>query len=447
MLKSSQWKQMFRGLSLAAAIFILPLLNVVQAGENGDQCRGINEFVEPFVETAMFDGVVMIEISGETFSCFYGFSNYEHSLRHDIHTRYRIASVSKLLTDAAFARLLQQDTLSLDDLISIYLPDFPNADQVTIRQLLNHTSGIAHTNAQPWGNGRISLSIDEIIKKLAQTPFDFEPGNNRQYSNGGYAVAAKILEVATGEEYGAAMRRLVFDPLGMNNSGHIADARALAPRMAIGYEPGIVPGLRRHTRFYAVETRPGGGSLYSTAPDMMAFVRALTAGEFVSPAFLQDVMGIEAEKLIRSEGRSPGFVAKIYRDPALDLNIVSLSNNYSVPADWAKAIAEIVVEPAPKPTWPQLKLSQEKVVRDNPILGTYDSNFGVQVAIKWRNGAVYFEDVENQLRVAMPLLSDGAFLLPIYYSICRQNSESRVIQCKILSGDDRYTQIYTPIAQ
>ncbi len=429
----------------ALAVILLSAPNAASANNNDALCERLNKFIDPFVELAMFDGVIMIDVAGETCFCTYGFANYEYDLRHDVDTQFRIASVSKTLTKAAFGRLIHQGKLSADDLLSQYLPDFPKAEKITIRHLLENRSGIAHTNEQPWGHGRVSLSLDDIVERLAATPFDFEPGESREYSNGGYAVAAKALEAATGMDFGAAMRVLVFEPLQMHDTGHIEDARALAPQMARGYEPGRAPGSRRHTRFYAVETRPGGGSLYSTAPDLMAFLKVLAVEEFLPSQLLSSIVGIAPDDLFVSDGRSPGFVAKIYRDPVRNISIVSLSNNYAVPTDWAEAIADTALGATLDPQWPRLQPSQEKVDRAHPFLGEYASNFGVDIAIKLHNGAVYFHDPENQLRVGMPRLANDMFLLPIYFSLCQQDNETRIIRCEMLSGDERYTQVYTPI--
>ena len=176
--------------------------------------EAVDAFVAPFVDLAMFDGTVLVDVGGEIrYERSHGFANYEHGVRHAAETKFRIASVSKALTDAAFAVLIQQGALSLETPLAEYLPEFPSADSITIGQLLNHTSGIPHTNDQSWGDGTTSMTLDEIILRIAALPLDFEPGTDRNYSNGGYAVAAKILELESGASFDAAMRSLVLEPL------------------------------------------------------------------------------------------------------------------------------------------------------------------------------------------------------------------------------------------
>ena len=414
-------------------------------GKKSQLCSTIGEFVDPFVELAMFNGVILIKDKNKIHRCHFGLANYETGEKFDDKTRFRIASVSKTITDVALARLIESGALSLDDPLSKYVPDFPKADVITIRQLLDHQSGIAHTNNQDWGKGLISMSLDDIIARLAATPFDFEPGEDERYSNGGYALAAKVLEIVAGDDYGAAMNEIVFAPLKMKNTGHIEDARRPDAKMAIGYEPGKEPGSRRYTRFYAVEMRPGGGSLYSTPSDVLLMLEAIGGGGFLSDEQMRDMLGREPGAPILSQGRSPGFVSNVYRDPSRDLSIVSLANNYSVPSQWIEAL--IATLDKKETGWLPINLSDAPVAQDHGMFGTYATNFGGTIEIRWDNGAAFFEDEENQIRVAMPLLDDGDFLLPIYYGKCRFDPETENVACEILSGSAPYSYELTRVEE
>ncbi|MEM9208834.1 MAG: serine hydrolase domain-containing protein [Pseudomonadota bacterium] len=243
----------------------------------------IHAFVEPFADFAMFNGGILIDQGGEVaFASHFGSANYEHAVPNAPETRFRIASVSKSVTDAAIGRLIDAGELSLDASLSDFLPGFPSADEITIEQLVTHRSGIPHSNDQPWGDGLETLELDEIVDRLAGLPLDFAPGTDRSYSNGGYAVLAKVLEVATGQKFAVALRQLVFEPLGMADSGHIADSRAIIRNLATGYEPGPYPGERRRSRYYAVEGRPGGGSLYATVADVHRFANGIFRDGFLT---------------------------------------------------------------------------------------------------------------------------------------------------------------------
>src|SRR6185503_15459658 len=103
------------------------------------------------------------------------------------------------------------------------------------------------------------------VQRLSQMKLDFEPGTKRRYSNGGFAVLTKMMELAAKKPYAEIMRDEVFAPLGLKRSGAIVDSRVAIPGSAVGYEPGPRVGSRRHSRPYYPESRPGGGSLYASA--------------------------------------------------------------------------------------------------------------------------------------------------------------------------------------
>ena len=331
--------------------------------------------------------------------------------------------------------------------IAGYLPQFPSAESITIGHLLGHSSGIAHTNDLPWGSGDVALTLDEIIARLAALPLDFEPGTHRSYSNGGYAVAAKILEVVDGSSFSGAMRATVFEPLGMRDTDHLADSLQVVPGMATGYEPGWYPGERRHARFYAVETRPGGGSFYSTARDLLKFARGVFRGRFLDETALIEVLGVDEEGFL-TQGRSPGFVAKLLYDRALDLIVISLANNYAVPADWARTIADLATGKGQAAPWQAIRRAADVVDAGDPRLGRYRSSRGGGAVAIERDalGAMVLSDPANRSRTGLVPLTDGDFLQPLYFQRCSQDSDSRAITCRILSGDPRYTTELTPIA-
>ena len=399
----------------------------------------VEAFVQPFVDLAMFDGNVLIDVGGKVVvEQSFGDAHRELGIPNQAQTRFRIASVSKTLTDVALARLIQAGTLSLDARVARYLPSFSNGERITIGQLLDHSSGIPHTNRQPWGDGKISLTLDEIVDRLGALPLDFPPGTDARYSNGGYAVAAKVLEVAVGVPFGEALRRTVFEPLGMEDTAHIPDSRAVIPGMATGYEPGAYPGERRHSRFYAVETRPGGGSCYSTARDLLRLARGVFREGFVEKTLRQQVLG-EEEGSFLAQGRSPGFVAKLYSEAEHDVIVVSLANSYAVPADWARALADLATGRGLRDPWPALRPLPGPVAPTDRRLGRYQTSGGREVVIERSpRGALIVEDLGSESITAQVPLADGSFLHPLYFQRCVQDPKTEGVSCRMLSGTPLY---------
>jgi CubicO group peptidase (beta-lactamase class C family) len=408
--------------------------------------QAIDGFVSQFVDFAMFDGTILIDIAGQTvYEQSFGFAQVEQNVRHDANTRFRLASVSKTLTDAAIAKMIENGVFALDTPIARFLPEFPSADIITIAHLIEHTSGIPHTNTLPWGDGTLSLTIDEIVDRLANLPLTFEPGTDARYSNGGFTVLAKILEIAGNGTFSEVMRATVFEPLGMHDTDHITDSRTPIPNMATGYEPGLFPGQRRHTRFYAVEIRPGGGSFYSTKGDMLRFVQGVFRDDFVPADLRHTILGQEDEVFV-AQGRSPGFVAKLLYDPKQDMIVVSLSNSYAVPSDWVIAIADLATGKVEKNPWPELVAAAPKVEIDDIRIGRYQSSFTQTETRLERDssGTLMIVGSNSAQNAAIPL-DDGAFLQPLYFQRCEQDADTRVVVCKMLSGEERYTSTYTPI--
>ncbi|NND59988.1 MAG: beta-lactamase family protein [Gammaproteobacteria bacterium] len=410
------------------------------------QAATIDRFIGQFAELAMFDGVVLVDIAGEVvYRNNFGYANAELGVDHMPQHRFRIASVSKAVTDTAIAKLIEAGTLELDTPIAKYLPNFPSADLITVNHLLEHTSGIAHTNRLPWGDGSVSLSSAEIVERLSRLPLDFAPGAQTRYSNGGYAVAARILEIIHDAPLTDVLDDALFKPLGMKNTGHLADSRVPVPNLVTGYEPGAVPGQRRYPRFYAVESRPGGGSLYSTPDDLLRFTRAVFREDLVSTQWRREALGADSD-IYLSQGRSPGFVAKLFYRASDDMIVISLSNNYAVPADWAAAIAGLAAAAPVAPDWIDIEPIDRQIADDHPMIGTYTNSFGGGQAEINRSAAGHLTvTFGNEDRAtAMVPLADGAFLLPLYFQYCRQAQPGGAIECRMLSGDPRYTSTLTP---
>jgi D-alanyl-D-alanine carboxypeptidase len=140
-------------------------------------------------------------------------------------TRYAIGSVSKQFTAAAILLLAEQGKLSLDDKVGKYLPDLTRAGEVTIRELLSHTSGYEDYAPQDYiiPEWTRAITPGEILDRWAKKPLNFDPGTRWQYSNTNYVIAGQILEKVSGQPLVAFLREKIFGPLGMTTPGEITD--------------------------------------------------------------------------------------------------------------------------------------------------------------------------------------------------------------------------------
>jgi CubicO group peptidase (beta-lactamase class C family) len=153
-----------------------------------------------------------------------------------VETRYAVGSISKQFTAAALLLLQEEGRLSLDDRVSKYFPDLTRADEITIRQLLSHTSGYEDYAPQDYiiPEWTRPTTAQAILDRWARKPLNFDPGTKWQYSNTNYVLAGAIFEKVSGRPLVAFLREKIFEPLGMQSAVDWA-ATAGGPADALAY--------------------------------------------------------------------------------------------------------------------------------------------------------------------------------------------------------------------
>lgn len=152
-------------------------------------------------------------------------------------TRYQIASVSKQFTAAAALLLQQQGKLSLDDKVGRWFPQVTEADKISLRQLLSHTSGISDFWPQDYVQAPMQKPVDPmtVLNTWGTRPLDFQPGEDWQYSNTGYLIAGLIIEKVTGQPLFQFVNDNLLKPVGITDAVDISQTDLKAPD-ALGYE-------------------------------------------------------------------------------------------------------------------------------------------------------------------------------------------------------------------
>jgi D-alanyl-D-alanine carboxypeptidase len=160
----------------------------------------------------------------------YGNARLEPPTPATAEMRYKIGSISKQFTATAILMLAEQGKLSLDDPVSRFVPDLTRAKEVTIRQLLSHTSGYQDYWPQDYVPPFMltTINADEILTRWARKPLDFDPGTKWQYSNTNYVIAGVIVEKASRMPLLRFLSSHIFEPLGMQSvvnidQDHLAD--------------------------------------------------------------------------------------------------------------------------------------------------------------------------------------------------------------------------------
>lgn len=288
----------------------------------------IDEFITEYEKNSLYSGYVILAAGNEVvFQKGYGKANFEFGVSNTADTRFRIASISKAFTKIAIAKLVQDGKLGFKDSLEKYFPKFPRANEISIHQLLDHTSGIPHLNALEWyePRGKTNISLDEIMARLKEVPLDFDPGTDRNYSNGGYAVLAGLIERVSGTDYFSFMREDILDPLNLFDTGP-EKPFSVVDRLASGYKPGPRRGLIAQPRFVATAIKIGGGGFYSTPNDLLKFSRLLYQNNVLTPEIWETIF--PKKKLLFLDGRRPGYFSNFIRDFENDVTVISLSNMY-----------------------------------------------------------------------------------------------------------------------
>ncbi len=282
----------------------------------------------------------------------YGLANVEHSVPVKSVTMFQSGSLGKQFTAAAMLLLAERGSLQLDDRIDKYLPKGPPGwEAITIRHLLNHTSGIVDSEDGAIFDNRREYSDDEIIKVAHSYPLNFPVGSQWKYNNTGYILAGIIVTRVSGMFYGDFLAREVFKPLGMRTARVISDTDIVANRAA-GYIR-TSNGIRNQEYVSTALNATADGSLYLSLDDWSAWIGALDRRALLSSASYDALWGrqqasnrpesthgfgwdqstLGGHSVLEFDGSWQGFRSGIERDPETLVTVVVLANLAEANAD------------------------------------------------------------------------------------------------------------------
>lgn len=346
------------------AFLVIACGSSIEENEFADETQSVEEATEtsaaggetsPEVDALMAGyadgpgGAVMVIQAGEiVHQNGYGLADVENGTPITTDTIFHLGSVGKQFTAIGIMLLAEQGLLNYDDPISMHLPELAwMSDEVTVRYLLHHTSGIMGyddsdgiynalvTSAEKPGN-------DDLLQVLAeQGEMLASPGDEYNYSNAGYDLLGILIERLSGQSYPDFMEENIFAPLGMSNSFAVPNDARLEDENVVesystegAYEPDELDGLN------------GSGSIYSTLGDMYLYDQALYTNDLVSQETLEEAFtsgilndgeetaygfGFElgehaGETYIGHSGAWLGFESYYLRFPTRNLSVVVLLN-------------------------------------------------------------------------------------------------------------------------
>jgi D-alanyl-D-alanine carboxypeptidase len=270
--------------------------------------------------------------------------------------RYRAGSTAKSFVSTVALQLVADGRLSLSDTVERWLPGIlPYGDRVSVRQLLNLTSGVPDNQGPvqaEWlkGNMTRAWSPRELVALVAGQKPDFAPGTSWAYSNTNYVLAGMIIERATGHRLGDEVEQRIIEPLHLRHTSFPVGETALAGRHAHGYA--VVENETRDVTALDVSGVWAAGNLVSTAPDIARFWRALLGGRLLEPAQLKamkttvDAFGDSPVRYGLGIMKTPGPCGALWGNGG---DIAGFVNSFQNSEDGTRQAAVIVnLNPAPE---------------------------------------------------------------------------------------------------
>ncbi|MFH1690784.1 MAG: serine hydrolase domain-containing protein, partial [Candidatus Eisenbacteria bacterium] len=270
-------------------------------------------FLDRLCEMEFFSGTVMIAKGDEVLlaaSC--GEASKRFHAPVELDTKFNIGSMNKMFTSTAIMQLVDKGLLSVDGPISRYVDEtwLPRevTDVVTVHHLLSHTSGLGSYFTDEWDaqSRKLYRELDDYKPLFASDTLAFEPGLQWEYSNSGVFLLGVVIESVTGENYFDYIRENIYAPAGMKNTD-CYDMDCPIENLAIGYWPSdeCAGGWKNNLYEHVIRGGPAGGG-FSTAPDLIAFARALEKGLLLSRAS-RELMWTEQFDAERPYGYGYGF--------------------------------------------------------------------------------------------------------------------------------------------
>ena len=330
-------------------------VNIPLAYYPADLTREVNEKLDStfqrFNKRHDFHGSVLVAKGGKVvFKEHYGYANFKEKTKIDDNSLFQLASVSKQFTAAAILILKDRNELSLDDKVTRFFPEFPYSE-VTVRHLLNHTSGLPKyfwLAEHKWDKEYAPSNAEmmDMLSKEKLNPF-FRPGANFDYSNTGYFVLSAIVEKVSGQSFADFMDREIFKPLNMRQSfvysfgqDSIREGQLSGYRLYRRRWHAAIPGTVN-------DAVVGDKNIYSTTEDLLKWVEGLNSGRLISEESLQEMytkgstkykrkvpygFGFRIkddgeQKVIYHNGRWNGFSTSLMQYPEDDLVVITLEHS------------------------------------------------------------------------------------------------------------------------
>jgi len=311
---------------------------------NNDIQSKVLRYMDNYYKKNEFSGTVLITQDDEIIlNKGYGKANYNKNIINKPQTVFEIASLTKQFTATAILMLQENKLLSVQDSISKYIPDYPNGDNITIYNLLTHTSGIPDyldyiASVESEGS---TYTPEELVEFFKNEPTNFSPGTSFDYSNSNYTLLGYIIEKVSNMSYENYIEKNILAPLNLSNTGFINN-KSNVKDSSIGYYF-INKKLIRQAE--APETEAllsySAGEIYSTSEDLNKWENALFNEKLISKESLDEMFtpylnnygygwfiteNNDGDKVVFHSGNLPGYTSYVERNIDKNYEFIILCN-------------------------------------------------------------------------------------------------------------------------
>ncbi len=294
-----------------------------------------------------FSGYVFISKKGNVLlDKGYGKADFEKGTENTKQTKFDIASLTKQITAVAVMQLQEKKLLDVNDKIDKYLSSFPHGNEITIHQLLSHTSGLPEHSLQfDIRKFRPSNKNFGIEGSTENVTLAFAPGKGFQYSNTGYILLGYIIEKLSGKTLDVYFNENIFKPLSMANTG-FKDENGQLNNLAIGYQSQNKDKAEKSWNFLNVGPVLGSSGLCSTIEDLILWDKALTEEKLISKESYNKIYtpnqssygygwysykDSEGKRSYEHYGNASGYRSYILRAVDEDIRVIIASNYQNIP--------------------------------------------------------------------------------------------------------------------
>lgn len=376
-------------------------------------------------------GVVISQDEQVVYERYSGYRDSEQSLPLNRTTQFRIGSITKMYTSVLVLKLIEEGKLSLSTPLSEFFPQVPNAELITIKHLLNHSSGIYNFTNDPVFPSYMTEkhSRQDMIEWIASYESQFQPGETHNYSNSNYILLGQIVEKIHARCFGSVLRKVIAKPLELSRTGY---SKKLIPQrnqaLSYTYETPL------HQWFPAPVTHSSvahaAGAVASTPLELTQFVEALAAGKLISHQSVAQMATIEngfglglfpfefyGKVGFGHAGAIDAFQSAVFYFPEQALSIALITNGMNYP--FYKLLTGLLSLHFQQP-FDYSELYDEPMELDAEALSRYEGVFrnegapaGGDVTLFVQNDHLHMQ-IPGQPPLALEAYSESEFRLNLY---------------------------------